>query len=185
MDLESVRHGAATGDDGGPQYQGSPAGQAGFHGRNKRVIPLGNLAIDAAFKRDGVDSGYHQEDHLGSKEVTVVRLHRLAPEQENSGDYHDGEANKHPRLDLFVDFRGRTPLHDVTHEAQIRNQQQADGNREGQDMDGFDDGEYPNRLADGRANVGVLQPLAHTHDGHLAERLLGYLRAIMICQLNG
>src|SRR5580700_2732872 len=50
-------------------------------------------------------------------------------------------------------------------------------------MDRFNNRKYPDGLADGCADVSVLQPLAHAQDGHLGETL-HCVRHIMICQLN-
>src|SRR5439155_16470045 len=86
--------------------------------------------------------------------------------QRNTRREHEREAAKQPWLGILRELGNRMIAQTDAEQAEVDQQYGSRGHSEPDEMEGFDQGKQPDRLANGIANSGPLTPLKQLQERH-------------------
>src|SRR4051812_43285854 len=146
-----IRNQPAADDHETPQGQRSDTCKSNAARQYEGVLLERRLASGDEFKIGRVESSQRDEDQFDLERGVRHQLGRFCEEQQATGEKDGSEAAEHPRSQLLQHAHRGHVLQNQSRKPQIRDEEQAHGNRQADEVNTFDRGKQITRLC----NVGA------------------------------
>jgi hypothetical protein len=135
-------------------------------------------------EEQGVHPQEKKKHEFCSVTVAGVQPGCFRPEQQPPAEEHRDEAPQRPRLELLDNVGDRLFRHSRPDQAEIHDSDRTYGNREPENVGGFNQRKYIGRLADTGSDRRVLNPLTNFEYGH-SEKIPDPLEKPELLQRQG
>jgi len=151
---------AAGGDDGDPQKQGKGAGQFCAEGQGGAVVPRSEFAEAGELENERLQPREKNQKQFEAERGIVVELHRFRGKEKNSGEDLQGEGGPEPNKQPASEIGNARAAEEPAKKPQIEGGHGDEQHGHPEKVGSLNRGKEPEGLADARAHVGLLEPLA-------------------------
>jgi len=150
---------AASGDDGEPEEEGEAGGQLCAKRRVVAFVPYRKIAKTKELEEEGLNACKSNKQEFQAKSGIVVEFDRFGGKKQKSGDNLNGERRPGPREEAMREIGETSSTKGQAQEAKIKGADGGDERSHAKQVNGFNRGKQPERFADTRSDVGLLDPL--------------------------